>query len=114
MKLICSAGHEMDTSKLSLAPGWSSYKKPGDKCGQLISYDVMDGSEYCQRRLRLSEKITVKETIDYCRVDVELEQELGEMARSGVPIILPAVKDKPRLSLRLNWDQREYSLVGDF
>jgi len=47
MILKCSAGHKTDTESL-----WVTDKQFGDKCGQLISYDVMGGSLYCQRRLK--------------------------------------------------------------
>lgn len=52
MILKCSAGHITDTSKSSLSGPDPKFKKPGDRCGQLISYNVMQGSTFCQRILK--------------------------------------------------------------
>lgn len=54
MILVCSAGHTTDTESPYL--GNHQFKKPGDKCGKLIRYDVMQGSKYCQRRLKLKDE----------------------------------------------------------
>ncbi len=50
MILRCSAGHQIDTESLRL--DGRQYKKPGDKCGEIVSYDRVDGTVYCQRRLK--------------------------------------------------------------
>lgn len=52
MILMCSAAHELDTAKWSFVPGWSECKKPNDRCGQLISYSIINGSSYCSRILK--------------------------------------------------------------
>lgn len=76
MILICSAGHITDTRWVSVTG--SMYKKPGDKCGQLISYDRMDGGKYCQRRLRekMSELDQIRKLLD--TVDRQLNAPKGQ------------------------------------
>jgi hypothetical protein len=54
---------------------------------------------------------------DYCRNDVELERDLGQMALEGDWLTLPGL-DKPgqgdNLRLRLNWAKKLYDLQGKF
>lgn len=56
MILKCSADHTTDTSRSSLSGPDPMFKQPGDRCGQLIAYDVLLGSKYCQRMLKEPDK----------------------------------------------------------
>lgn len=75
MKLKCSAGHKINTKKVSLSG--SMHKKPGDKCGQLISYDIMSGSKYCQCRLK---QITDLETALAVALQLGAEAEANQLS----------------------------------
>jgi len=51
MKLKCSAGHRWDCDKAS-DRWWKGIKKPGDRCGMVVSYDRIGGTVRCRRVLR--------------------------------------------------------------
>lgn len=54
MKLQCSAGHKWDSEKLS-DNWWKGSKKPGDRCGEVLRYDIMaGGTTRCRRVLKQS------------------------------------------------------------
>lgn len=48
MILRCSRGCEFDTEH----DIFRGYLRPGDRCPNELSYDVMSGSTYCRRILR--------------------------------------------------------------
>jgi hypothetical protein len=58
MKLKCSANHRIDTRQISMSG--SMGKKPGDKCGIILTYDRMTGTKYCQRRLKINCTHTIR------------------------------------------------------
>lgn len=47
MKLVCSRGHEFDTSR-----PLHRHLRVGDRCPMEMSYDRLDGSTYCRRILK--------------------------------------------------------------
>lgn len=51
MKLECSAGHQWDDAKAS-DRWWKGDKKPGDRCGCVLSFDRMSGTRRCSRTLK--------------------------------------------------------------
>lgn len=50
MKLICSAGHLYDTENISHV-WWRGERKCGGNCPEVMSYDRMNGTRRCKRRL---------------------------------------------------------------
>lgn len=57
MKLICSAGHGHDTGNM-YHQWWRGPKNPGSRCGEVIRYDRVSGSERCHRLLKQAVTIT--------------------------------------------------------
>lgn len=53
MKLRCSAGHEYDTENTAHR-WWKGERKEGDKCPEVLSYDVMarPKTKRCNRTLK--------------------------------------------------------------
>lgn len=51
MKIECSAGHKYDISTLAGRMQCGD-RKPGQRCGMVLTYDRMYGSTYCRRILR--------------------------------------------------------------
>jgi len=52
--LVCSSGHVFDLSDFQ-TKFYHPYIAPGKKCPMEISYDRMNGSKYCRRKLRIIE-----------------------------------------------------------
>lgn len=59
MKLQCPAGHKWDDAKAS-DRWWKGDKKPGDRCGEELSYDRMSGTRRCRRVLHKASPPNVK------------------------------------------------------